>query len=119
MRYVLNIEAPAERGIHQNTIERAAQVFNRTREEVTDKEAGRWILVEQVGGQVLGHFNGNSLKWAAQVGQRIEQAASARRGLQDAAGCVGHECGHPCGQRWRRGDELIHLGNVCGRGVIR
>jgi hypothetical protein len=116
---VLNIEPPAEGGIHQNAIERAAQVFNRTREEVTYKEAGRWILVEQVRGQVLGHFDGNGFKWAAQVGQRIEQAASARRGLQDAPGCVGDECGHTRGQRWGRGEELIHHGNVCGRGVIR
>jgi hypothetical protein len=86
MQDVLNIEPPAERRIHQNTIERAAQVFNRTRKEVTDEEAGRRVLVEQMGGQVLGDFNGNGLKWSAQVGQGIEQAASARRGLQDAPG---------------------------------
>jgi hypothetical protein len=112
MQDVLNIEPPAKGRIHQNAIERAAQVFHRTRQEVTDKEAGRWILVEQVGGQVLGHFNGNSLKWAAQVGQGVEQAASARRWFQDAAGFGRDECGHASGQRWRRGDELIHLGNV-------
>jgi hypothetical protein len=86
MCYVLNIEAPAERGIHQNTIERAAQVFNRTRQEVPDKEAGRWVLVEQVGRQFTGHFNGNGLKGAAQVGQGIQEAASARRWFQDAPG---------------------------------
>jgi hypothetical protein len=83
---VLNIDPPAERGVHQNAIKRAAQVFNRTRQEVTDKEAGRWVLVEQVGGQVLGHFNGNGVKGAAQVGQGIQEAASARRWFQDAPG---------------------------------
>jgi hypothetical protein len=82
---VLNIEATTKRRIHDDTIERAAQVLHSTREEVTDKEAGAWILVEQVRGQVLGHFDGNSLKRAAQVGQGIQEAASARRGFQDAA----------------------------------
>jgi hypothetical protein len=119
MCYVLNIEPPAKGRIHDDTIERAAQVFNGTRQEVTDKEAGAWILVEQVWRQFAGHFDGNSLKWAAQVGQGIQEAASARRWFQDAAGGFGDECCHLCCQRWRRGEELIHLGNVCGRGVIR
>jgi hypothetical protein len=104
MCYVLNIEPTAERGIHDDTIERAAQVFNGTGKEVTDKEAGRWVLVEQVRGQVLGHFDGNSLKWAAQVGQGIQEAASARRGLQDAAGGFGDQRGHASGQHWGRGE---------------
>jgi hypothetical protein len=116
---VLNVKPASEWRIHHNTIEQAAQVRNGTRKEVTDKEAGRWVLVEQVRGQVLGHFNGNGLKWAAQVGQGIEQAASARRGFQDAPSIQGNECCHTCGQLWRRGKQLVNLGNLGGRGFTR
>jgi hypothetical protein len=119
---VANVGPTSKGRIHQNAIKRPAQVVSGAGEEVTDKEAGRLVLVEQIRGQWLRHFNGNDVKSAASVGQGVQEAPCACGGFEDAHGADatsrGDECRHARRQRWRRGEELVNLDNLGGGGFV-